>query len=78
MKFNFRIVLSIILTLVGLAIIIWLIIRGIFYDYFINYSSTLNLEKTGQFGDFVGGAVGTVFSFVGIILLFETRSALLN
>lgn len=74
MKFNFRIVLAIILTIIGISVISWFIIRGIYFENFINKSTNINLEKSAQFGDFLGGAVGTVFSFVGVILLFETLS----
>jgi hypothetical protein len=34
----------------------------------------LNLTYVGQIGDFIGGFTGTIFSIVGIILLFETLS----
>lgn len=74
MKFNFRIVLAIILTIIGISVISWFIIRGIYFENFINKATNINLEKSAQFGDFLGGAVGTVFSFVGVILLFETLS----
>lgn len=34
------------------------------------FSPHLNEEKVGQFGDFIGGVVGTIFSLVGIILFY--------
>ncbi len=33
---------------------------------------TLDMPSVGQIGDFIGGFTGTIFSIVGIILLFET------
>lgn len=49
-------------------------IRGYFYENYIDKNKPLNLELASNFGEFVGGAVGTIFSFVGVILLFETLS----
>ncbi|CAI9679408.1 putative phage abortive infection protein [Elizabethkingia anophelis] len=74
MKFNFRIIFSVMLTIIGFSIILWFIIRGIYTEDFINSSNKINLERSSQFGDFIGGSVGTIFSFVGVILLFETLS----
>lgn len=34
------------------------------------FSLTLNEEKVGQFGDFIGGVVGTILAFVGVILYY--------
>lgn len=65
---------SIFLTGVGFIIIIWFMIRGYFYENYIDKNKPLNLELASNFGEFVGGAVGTIFSFVGVILLFETLS----
>lgn len=65
---------SIVLTGIGFIIIIWFLIRGYFYENYIDKNKPLNLELASNFGEFVGGAVGTIFSFVGVILLFETLS----
>jgi hypothetical protein len=74
MKWNFRIILSVVITVVGFGIITWFITRGIYIEKFIDKKELINLEKSAWFGDFIGGAVGTIFSFVGVILLFETLS----
>ena len=66
--------IAITFTIIGFIIFIWFLYRGYFYEKFINISSEVNLEASSHFGDFIGGVVGTVFSFVGVILLFETLS----
>jgi len=35
-----------------------------------SFSSTVNEEIVGQFGDFVGGVVGTLFALVGVVLYY--------
>lgn len=37
-----------------------------------NFDNTIKPEIWGQFGDIIGGVVGTIFSLVGIFLLIET------
>lgn len=34
------------------------------------FSKTLNEEKIGQFGDFIGGTIGSLFSLAGVILFY--------
>lgn len=38
----------------------------------------VDLEKFAQIGDFIGGFVGTIFSFVGLIILIDTLRSQLN
>ncbi|MGX7667608.1 putative phage abortive infection protein [Flavobacterium pedocola] len=38
----------------------------------------VDLEKFAQIGDFIGGFIGTIFSFVGLILLIDTLRSQLN
>lgn len=52
------------LLLIVLGAIVFILFRG--WDF----SLTLNEEKVGQFGDFIGGVVGTVLAFVGVILYY--------
>lgn len=35
-----------------------------------NFSKTLNEEKIAQFGDFIGGIIGSLFSLAGVILFY--------
>lgn len=73
-KFNLRIFSSVILTILGFGIIIWFVYRGYYYEKFIDPNIAVDLDFSSKFGDFIGGVVGTLFSFVGVVLLFETLS----
>ena len=35
-----------------------------------NFSQTLDEEKIAQFGDFIGGIIGSLFSLAGVILFY--------
>ena len=39
-------------------------------EYTISVESTLDMTKTGQTGDFIGGLVGSIWSFAGVLLFF--------
>lgn len=65
-----RITLSIILTVLG-AIIFVSFIGELTYEGWVNLY-TINSERAGQTGDFIGGIVGSIFTLVGIVLLYET------
>lgn len=72
MKFRLRIILSIILTLIGSSVIIWLLLRGYFVEKFINPNELINLDNASKIGDFIGGFTGALFTLTGVILLYET------
>lgn len=58
-----------ILSFIGLLmIVLGAIVFIVFGDW--EFSFTLSEEKVGQFGDFVGGVVGTILAFVGVILYY--------
>ena len=58
-----------ILSWIGISsIILGAVIFIVFRSW--NYSLTINEEKIGQFGDFVGGVVGSIFAFAGVILYY--------
>lgn len=40
--------------------------------YSVSLDSTTNYEVTGQFGDFVGGVIGTLFALAGTFFIFLT------
>lgn len=71
---RYRILLSTILTILGCIVIFWFLIRGLFYEDFINSDYALNLDLSAKSGDFIGGFVGVIFTIVGIFLLYETLS----
>ncbi|RYE52818.1 MAG: hypothetical protein EOP48_15650 [Sphingobacteriales bacterium] len=58
--------------IIGLAVTVTYL--GILYSEGWNFlgSESVDIEKTGQFGDYVGGFVGTLFSLSGFIFLFLT------
>ena len=58
-----------ILVVVGFVIIIGAIIAFVYFRSW-SFSSTINEEIVGQFGDFVGGVVGTLFALVGVVLYY--------
>lgn len=55
----------------GLGIIIIFLCRSPFNDW----SGESNAVLFGQYGDFIGGFVGTLFALVGFILLYQTLRA---
>lgn len=67
-------IIATIFTFLGTVILIWFLIRGFYYEKFIDKSLPINLTSAGTFGDFVGGFIGTIFAFVGLLLLYETLS----
>lgn len=71
-KNNFLLASSVVITSIGLLIFVWFCIRGYFYEQFIIPTGVISLEKSSQFGDFIGGCCGALFALVGVLLLFET------
>lgn len=71
---NKKKLLSIVLVIIGISVIIWFLVRGYFFDDFIDFDKNINLEKSASVGDFIGGLAGTIFALVGIVLLYETLS----
>ena len=58
-----------ILSWIGISsIILGAVIFIVFRSW--NFSLSISEEKIGQFGDFVGGVVGSIFAFVGVILYY--------
>lgn len=69
---KYYLVLSTIITILGIIIFIWFCIRGLIFEKFIDINGVISLEKSSQFGDFIGGCTGALFALVGVFLLFET------
>jgi len=72
MKVQKKIILSVILTILGFLILIFFSYKVFNLKTIENPITENQLPSIGQIGDFVGGYVGTLFSIVGIVLLFET------
>ncbi|MDJ1468148.1 putative phage abortive infection protein [Xanthocytophaga flava] len=64
----------------AILIVVGVICSGVFLGVFLQKTPDVKSEYMidpaiwGQFGDIMGGVVGTIFSLVGVILLFETLS----
>lgn len=58
-----------VLIVAGFVIIIGSFIAFVFFSRW-SFSCTLDEEVVGQFGDFVGGAVGTLFALAGVVLYY--------
>lgn len=60
------------LIIFGLIIIIVFLLKSYSDGYKITKESITDYEVTGQFGDFIGGVVGTFFALAGTLLIFLT------
>ena len=58
-----------VLIVAGFVIIIGAVIAFVFFSRW-SFSCMLDEEVVGQFGDFVGGAVGTLFALAGVVLYY--------
>ncbi|GAA4022949.1 hypothetical protein GCM10022409_03460 [Hymenobacter glaciei] len=66
------------LVVIGTIVLIYFLFSSRINDYhvpgFFNHSNqkkeTIDFTATGQFGDFVGGVVGTIFTLAGTLLIF--------
>lgn len=67
-----RIFFSVLLIIAGMGIIAWFLIRLLKFEGHLNVNHNINLPDAGQIGDFIGGLSGTLFTLVGVVLLFET------
>ncbi len=57
------------LLIAGGVVAVWfLVLCNVNYSIGYNF----NFEETGQFGDYIGGVVGTVFALAGTILVFAS------
>lgn len=61
---------SIRLIFVGLVIIVLSLILFLWKETFVDIGSKINSEKIAQYGDFIGGIVGSIFSLAGVVLFF--------
>lgn len=64
--------ISIILGILGLLIGITFVLINFYHFPNYLFNAKFNMEHTGQFGDYFGGVVGTIFSLIASILLFGT------
>lgn len=56
----------------GSIIVAYFIIKACADNYTISFGNKTDYAVTGQFGDFIGGFVGTIFALSGTLLIFLT------
>jgi hypothetical protein len=61
---------SITLIFFGIFLIILSIILFLWFDFNIDINSKINSEKFAQFGDFIGGIVGSIWALAGVLLFY--------
>lgn len=64
--------LSVVSVIIGVFALVYFLCKSAIDGYSIWPSSNTNYEVTGQFGDFVGGVIGTLFALAGTFLIFLT------
>lgn len=67
-----RLTFSIIIGSLGFAVLIWFLYRILYVEGYWNSKNNINLSQSSLIGEFIGGFSGTLFTLVGVILLFET------
>lgn len=60
-----------IFALIGFFLFIFYLF-GLWDDFSVFSCNKIDVAATGQFGDYIGGVVGTIFSFVGVLLFYNT------
>jgi uncharacterized membrane protein len=58
------------LIMLGSLFTVWLLVSLSFFGFWVWGKGSLNMEATGQVGDFVGGFVGTIISAAGFLFLY--------
>ncbi|EOA6820110.1 putative phage abortive infection protein [Vibrio vulnificus] len=65
-------ILAFLCFILGSVIFFYFLGKASSDGYSFSFSSVTNYEVTGQFGDFVGGVVGTLFALTGTLLIYLT------
>lgn len=69
---NFVKILAFTFLVIGLGILVYFLGKSAADGYSIYFEAKTNYEVTGQFGDFVGGVIGTFFALTGTFLIYLT------
>ena len=56
--------------ILGIIILSYLLIKSSIDGFGVSLKAATNYEVTGQFGDFVGGVIGTFFALAGTLLIY--------
>ncbi len=62
-----------IFLILGIIILVYFLAKSSLDGFGISTRNTTNYEITGQFGDFVGGVIGTFFALAGTLLIYRYR-----
>jgi hypothetical protein len=65
-------ILAFISLAIGLGMLVYFLGKSAADGYSIAFEAKTNYEVTGQFGDFVGGVIGTFFALTGTFLIYLT------
>lgn len=61
---------SIILIFFGVGLFALGLVLFIWIEFQLSFNTPINNEKIGQFGDFIGGIVGSIWALAGVILFY--------
>ncbi|WOK07475.1 putative phage abortive infection protein [Imperialibacter roseus] len=61
---------SVVLIFLGVVLIALGLLLFLWNDLQLSYSAPINNDKFGQFGDFIGGIVGSIWALAGVILFY--------
>lgn len=61
-----------IFLMIGVSVLFFFTVKVVTTHSFSEESNIVSLSKFGTYGDFIGGAVGTLFSLAGFFILFLT------
>ncbi|EPM5659310.1 putative phage abortive infection protein [Vibrio alginolyticus] len=65
-------ILAFMCFILGSVIFLYFLGKASSDGYTFSFASITNYEVTGQFGDFIGGVVGTLFALTGTLLIYLT------
>lgn len=65
-------ILTFVFLVSGLGMLVYFLGKSAADGYSIFFETKTNYEVTGQFGDFVGGVIGTFFALAGTFLIYLT------
>src|ERR1700752_4634078 len=58
------------LLLIGVIILVYFFISTYIDGFWIWSKNRIDFPTTGEFGDFIGGVVGTIFALAGTLLIY--------
>lgn len=65
-------ILAFTFLVIGFGILVYFLGKSAADGYSISFEAKTNYELTGQFGDFIGGVIGTLFALTGTFFIYLT------